>query len=126
MMIMPLHQQLLQMVIVRFQDLDLKLVMCFLLKSLRFLDLDGKEVENVKLGGRRITKHAKLWVKNAFDEWKQFRGFDMTKLIANLSKDEGLVKNLVDMLSIFVLHVVEKDNSLCPPTKYTSKPTFVF
>ncbi len=54
------------------------------------------------------------------------RGFDMTKFIANLSKDEGSVKNLVDMLSIFILHMVEKNDSLCPPTKYTSKLRFVF
>jgi len=40
---------------------------------------------------------------NAFDKWKQLRGFDMTKLIADLFKDKGSVKNLVDMLSTFVL-----------------------
>jgi hypothetical protein len=60
------------------------------------------------LGGRKVSKHVELWAKNAFDELRQFRGFDITKLIVDLSKDEGLVKNLVDMLSTFVLQVVEK------------------
>jgi hypothetical protein len=69
----------------------------------RFFDLDDKEVENVNLGGRRVSKHAEVWAKNAFDKWKQLRGFDMTKLIADLFKDKGSVKNLVDMLSTFVL-----------------------
>jgi hypothetical protein len=36
----------------------------------QFLDLDGKEVENVNLGGRSVSKHAKLWAKNAFDKYK--------------------------------------------------------
>jgi hypothetical protein len=37
------------------------------LKS-QFLDLDNKKIENVNLGGRRVSKHAKLWAKNAFDK----------------------------------------------------------
>jgi hypothetical protein len=69
----------------------------------QFLDLDGREVENVNLGGRRASKHVKLWARNAFDKWRQFHGFNMTKLIADLSKNEGSVKNLVDMLFTFVL-----------------------
>jgi len=46
--------------------------------------------------------------EKCFDEWRQFRGFDMTKLISNHFEGEGLVKNLVDMLSIFVLQVAKK------------------
>jgi hypothetical protein len=38
----------------------------------RFLDFDGKGVGNVKLNGKRVSKHVKLWVKNAFDKWKRF------------------------------------------------------
>ncbi len=60
------------------------------------------------LGGRKVGKHVELWAKNAFDELRQFCGFNITKLIVDLSKDEGLVKNLVDMLFTFVLQVVEK------------------
>ncbi len=47
-----------------------------LLKSC-FLDVDKKEMENVNQGGQRASKHVKLWVKNAFDEWQVFQGFDM-------------------------------------------------
>jgi hypothetical protein len=50
-----------------------------------------------------MNKYAKLWMKNAFDEWKLFCGFDTTKFIVNLFEDEGLIKDLVDMLSSFVL-----------------------
>jgi hypothetical protein len=74
----------------------------------------------VNLGGRKVSKHVEFWAKSAFDKWKQFHGLDMTKLIIDISKDEGSIKNLVDMLSTFVLHVVEKDGSLCPPIKYAS------
>jgi hypothetical protein len=41
------------------------------------LDIDKKEMENVNRGGQRASKHAKLWAKNAFDEWQVFQGFDM-------------------------------------------------
>ncbi len=57
----------------------------FVLKS-RFLDLDEKEVDNVK-GGWRVNKHIELWTKNAFDEWRVFCGFDTTRsLIIDLQK----------------------------------------
>jgi hypothetical protein len=46
-----------------------------ILKS-QFLDLDEKEVDNVIKGGRRFSKLAELWAKNAFDEWKVFHSFD--------------------------------------------------
>jgi hypothetical protein len=29
-----------------------------------------------------------MWVKNAFDEWHEFWGFNIIKSIANLSEDE--------------------------------------
>ncbi len=47
-----------------------------LLKSC-FLDIDKKKMENVNQGGQRASKHAKLWAKNAFDEWQVFQGFDI-------------------------------------------------
>jgi hypothetical protein len=40
-------------------------------------------------------------MKNSFDEWKVFHGFDTSKSIVDLSKDQSLMKNLVDMLSFF-------------------------
>jgi hypothetical protein len=55
-----------------------------------------------------VGKYAKLWMKNVFDEWKLFCGFDTMNFIANLSEVEGLIKNLVDMLSSFVLQVTKK------------------
>jgi len=55
-----------------------------------------------------VSKYAKLWMKNVFDEWKLFCGFDTMNFIANLSEVEGLIKNLVDMLSSFVLQVTKK------------------
>ncbi len=82
-----------------------------------FLDLDEKEVDNVNKGGRRINKHVELWAKNAFDEWKVFRGFDTTSSIVDLSKNESSIKNLVDMLSSFILQVAKKDGNMYPPTK---------
>jgi hypothetical protein len=52
------------------------------------LDIDKKEMENVNRRGQRASKHAKLWAKNAFDEWQVFQCFDMKKLITNLSENE--------------------------------------
>jgi len=69
-----------------------------------------------------VNKHIELWVKNAFDEWRLFCGFDTSKIIVDLSENEGLIKDLVDMLFSFVLQVVKKDGSLYPPTRYISLP----
>jgi hypothetical protein len=41
-----------------------------------------------------------------------FCGFDTTKSIVDLSEDEGLMKDLADMLSSLILQVVKKDGSL--------------
>ncbi len=38
-------------------------------------------------------------MKNAFDEWKIFRGFDTTKSIIDLSKDEYSIKDFGFLLS---------------------------
>jgi hypothetical protein len=70
------------------------------------LDLDEKEVDNVNKGGRRINKHVELWAKNAFDEWKVLRSFDTRRSIVDLSKKESSIKNMVDMLSSFILQIV--------------------
>jgi hypothetical protein len=49
---------------------------------------------------------------NAFNEWKLFHGFNMVKSIVNMFEDEGLIKDLVDMLLSFVLQVAKKDGNL--------------
>jgi len=72
------------------------------LKS-RFLDLNEKEVGNVNKGNQKINNHADSRVKNAFDESKVFRDLGTTKSIVDLSKDESSFKDLVDMLSSFIL-----------------------
>jgi hypothetical protein len=41
-----------------------------------------------------MNKHIEFWVKNAFDEWRLFCGFDTSKFIVGLSEDEGLIKDL--------------------------------
>jgi hypothetical protein len=56
-------------------------------------------------------------VRNAFDEWRVLHGLDTTRSIVDLLKDEYFVKDLVDMLSSFVLQVTKKDGSLYPPTR---------
>lgn len=89
-----------------------------LILKFRFLVIDDKELENVNKGGWRVSKHAKLWAKNAFDKWRSFCGFDINKSITNLLEDESSITNLVDMLSSLVLQVAKQDDSLYPPTKY--------
>jgi hypothetical protein len=56
----------------------------------------------VNLGGRRVNKHVELWVKNVFMSGGNFCGFDMTKLIANNSEDEGLVNNFLASKIFFI------------------------
>jgi hypothetical protein len=60
---------------------------------------------------------AKLWAINVFNGWKVLRGLDITRSIAYLLKDEYFRKDMVDMISSFVLQVAKKDGSLYPPTK---------
>jgi hypothetical protein len=55
-------------------------------------------------------------VKNAFDEWKIFCGLHTTGSIIDLLEDEYSIKDLVDMLSFFVLQVAKKDSNLHLPT----------
>jgi hypothetical protein len=38
-----------------------------------FLEVNERELENINKGGCRTNKHVELWVKNAFDEWKNFK-----------------------------------------------------
>ncbi len=78
------------------------------------MDLNENENENVNKGGRRVNKHVELWVKNVFDEWRVFCGFDTKKSIIDLLEDESSIK---DMLSSFILRVAKKDGSLYLPIR---------
>jgi hypothetical protein len=92
------------------------LVRDLLLKN-HFLDLDEKEFENINKGCWRVNKHVELWVRNVFDECKVFRDLDITISIVDLLENEYFVKDLVDMLSSFVLQVAKKDGSFYAPTR---------
>ncbi len=45
----------------------------------RFLDVDAIESENLNGGGQKTNKHAKAWVKNAFNQWWKFWGYETKK-----------------------------------------------
>jgi hypothetical protein len=55
-----------------------------------------------------LNKHIELWVKNAFDEWFVFHGFDIQKFIKGLFKTKRNVWDLVNMIFSFVLQVMKK------------------
>jgi hypothetical protein len=55
-----------------------------------------------------------LWAMNVFNEWRSFCGFDTMKFVTNLLEYEGSIKDLEDILSSFILYVVEKNGSLHP------------
>jgi hypothetical protein len=79
-----------------------------LIPKFQFFKIDDKELENVNKGGQRVNKQTELWVKNAFDEWRLFCGFDALKFIVDLFVNGGLIKDLADMLFSFVLQVAKK------------------
>ncbi len=64
-----------------------------------------------------MNKHVELWAMNVFNEWRLFCAFDTRKSIIDMSKDEGSIKDLVGMLSSFVLQVARKDGSMYPQTR---------
>jgi hypothetical protein len=66
-----------------------------------------------------VSKHVKLWTMNVFNERRPFHGFDTMKF---LLEDEGLIKDLENMLSSFVLYVAKQNVNLHLPTKYNSLP----
>jgi hypothetical protein len=43
--------------------------------------------------------------KKKFDEWKKIWGFDMETFMVNLSKNEDVVKDPMDMMSLFTSHI---------------------
>ena len=42
----------------------------------RFGEINPEEVRNVDAGGRRRSKATEIWARNAFDDWRVFRGLD--------------------------------------------------
>ncbi len=65
-----------------------------------------------------MRKHIKLLMKIFFNEWRYLYGYHVKKSIVNISIDEDSIKELVDMLSFFILHVSKKNGSLHLPTRY--------
>jgi hypothetical protein len=65
-----------------------------------------------------LNKHIELWVKNAFDEWYVFHGFDIQKFIRDLFKTIRNVRDLVNMIFSFVLQVTKKDGNMYLITRY--------
>jgi hypothetical protein len=47
-------------------------------------------------------------------EWKVFWNFDMKKFIIDLFENEDNIKDLMDMVSLFVMQVAKKDDNLYP------------
>jgi hypothetical protein len=80
----------------------------------RFRDLDDVEVNNVKTGGERKSKHCEKWAENAFNEWRKFQGYFIEKSIADMSEEVD-VKPFVGMLYEFILQLTKTDGSLYPP-----------
>lgn len=83
-------------------------------KSSRFRDLDQKEVRSASESGERGSKHNDKWATNAFNEWREFMGYGIEKLIGELSEQSD-VRGFVDMLHDFALQVTKKDGTLYPP-----------
>jgi hypothetical protein len=82
----------------------------------QILEVDVKELENVK-GGHKASRFGENCAKNVFNKWKKFCGFGTKRSITNVSKDPNSIKELVDMLAMFILKVAKKDGSLYPLTK---------
>ncbi len=76
-----------------------------------------KELENVEKGGCKASRYGENCVENVFDKWRKFCGFGTKRSIANVSKDVNSIKELVDMIVMFILKVATKDGSLYPLTK---------
>ncbi len=51
---------------------------------------------------KRTSKHVKMLARNAFDEWRNFQGFRILKKIVDLFENVESIKELVDMLALFI------------------------
>ena len=54
------------------------------------------------MGGERRSLHSEIWAKNAFDEWRRFRGISTEKTIGELFGEED-IREFVETLKDFVL-----------------------
>jgi len=77
-----------------------------------FLDVDERELENVNKGGHRGNKHAKLWGKNKFKEWKKFHGYDTKNLLYISLKMKRPLKDLW-ICWLFFCFRLQKKTALC-------------
>ena len=80
-----------------------------------FLPHNVKESTLVESGGRRRSKGTENWASNTFNEWRSFRGFPISKSLADLSELPD-VKPLAAMLKDFFLECVKKDGTMYPPS----------
>ncbi len=60
----------------------------------QFINLDDKELDNVNQGSHKASKHVKLQVKNVFDEWRKFWGYNLEKSIVDLFKGEKIFQGI--------------------------------
>ena len=81
----------------------------------RFRELDATEVKNTSMGGERRSAHSETWAKNAFDEWRRFRGIPTNKTIGELSEEDD-IRGFVELLHDFALQVTKQDGTLYPPS----------
>jgi hypothetical protein len=75
-------------------------------------------MENVNTGRWKVSKHANLWAKNAFIEWRVYCGYDTNKSIIDLFENKDYVKTLVNMLSFFCFASCKKNGSFHTPNRY--------
>ena len=83
-------------------------------KGSRFRPLDDTELKNTEQGGERRSGHSENWAKNAFDEWRRFRGYSTEKTIRELSEEPDIC-GFVELLKNFMLQVTKQDGTLYPP-----------
>jgi hypothetical protein len=78
----------------------------------QFFEIFKKDFENVNKGNHKVSKHAKMWINNAFNECKNLWSFNREKFIVNLLDNENSIKELVEIFALFICQVAKKDGSL--------------
>ncbi len=73
-------------------------------------------MENVNKGGWKVGKHANLWEKNAFNEWRVFWAMTQINLLLIFLKTKIMLK--LSSTSFFCFASCKKKGSLHPPNKY--------
>lgn len=67
------------------------------MESKRFKRVDLKGLNNVEKGVQRKSMHLKVWAIQAFDEWREFKGYNIDQSIVGLSEEKDN-SNLIDLL----------------------------